>query len=59
MTMSLITGAIGVVMLVIFLATMLWWIRAVPLIIVVVSVLALMLYDFVQEMRSEMNGGAR
>jgi hypothetical protein len=56
MTMILITGTIGVAMLLAFLGIMLWWIKALPLIVIVLSVLAVMLYDFVQEMRSESNG---
>jgi hypothetical protein len=56
MTMTLITGTIGVAMLLTFLGIMLWWIKALPLIVIVFGVLALMLYDFVEEMRAEANG---
>ncbi|HKY86448.1 MAG TPA: hypothetical protein VJL90_06795 [Pseudorhodoplanes sp.] len=54
--MALITGVIGLVMLSIFLGILLWWIKALPLIIIVLSVLAIQLYDFVQEMRYGENG---
>jgi len=54
--MALITGIIGLVLLATFLGILLWWIKALPLIIIVLSVLALQLYDFVQEMRYGENG---
>jgi hypothetical protein len=56
MTMTLITGTIGVAMLLTFLGIMLWWIKALPLIVIVCGILALMLYDFVVEMRAEAKG---
>ena len=49
--MTLITGLIGMAMLVAFLGIMLWWIKALPLIIIVVTVLALVIYDFVMTVR--------
>jgi hypothetical protein len=48
---ALITGLIGIGMLTTFLGIMLWWVKALPLIIIVVFVLLLMLYDFVQTLR--------
>jgi hypothetical protein len=49
--MTLITGLIGLAMLMTFLGIMLWWIKALPLIIIVATVLALVIYDFVMTVR--------
>ena len=56
MMTTLITGLIGIAMLATFLGIMVWWVKALPLIIIVVGVLALVIYDFVQELRAEANG---
>jgi phosphate/sulfate permease len=52
MMLTLITGIVGIGMLAAFLGIMLWWVPAPPLIIIVAVVLALLLYDFVQTLRS-------
>lgn len=49
--MTLITGLIGIAMVVAFLGVMVWWVKAIPLIIIVVGVLSLLIYDFVQTLR--------
>ncbi|HJQ58977.1 MAG TPA: hypothetical protein VJ890_18880 [Vineibacter sp.] len=54
--MALITGTIGILLLAGFLGFMVWWIKAVPLIVICASVLALMIYDFVVTMKGA-NGG--
>ena len=59
MMMLLITGLIGIALLAIFLGIMVWWVKAVPLIVIVVGVLALLIYDFVQELRAASKGAAR
>ena len=59
MMMTLITGLIGIAMLVTFLGIMVWWVKALPLIIIVVVVLALLIYDFVQELRTASKGATR
>jgi hypothetical protein len=41
--------------LVTFLGIMVWWVKALPLIIIVVGVLALLLFDFAQELRAASN----
>jgi hypothetical protein len=56
---NLITGIIGIAGVVAFLGLLLWWIKAVPLIIICVIVMALLIYDFVQSLRSTNGGGAR
>jgi hypothetical protein len=59
MMMLLITGFIGIALLGTFLGIMVWWVKALPLIIIVVGVLALLIYDFVQELRAASKGAAR
>jgi hypothetical protein len=51
--MTLITGIIGIAMVLGFLGIMLWWVQAFPLIIIVVVVMALLIYDFVITLREE------
>jgi hypothetical protein len=55
MITTLITGLIGIGLLVAFLGIMVWWVKALPLIIIVVGVLVLLLIDFAQELRAESN----
>ena len=52
----LITGMIGIAMMVAFLGFMVVWVKAIPLIIIVVGVLALLIYDFVQTLRAGESG---
>jgi amino acid transporter len=52
MMMIAITGLIGIALLAAFLGIMVWWVKAPPLIIIVVGVLALVLFDFAQELRA-------
>jgi hypothetical protein len=49
--MIFITGLIGIVGLGLFLGFMLFWVPAWPLIIIVVFVMLLVLYDWVQALR--------
>jgi hypothetical protein len=51
MIMTLVTGIIGIAMVTIFLGFMVVWVKAPPIIIIVVCVLLLLCYDFVQELR--------
>ncbi len=44
--MVLITGIVGIVMLLAFVGIMVWWVKALPLIIIFVFVIALLIYDF-------------
>lgn len=57
--MTLVTGIVGIVMLVMFLGILVWWIKALPLTIIVVAVVLLLLYDFVQTLRYGENGPGR
>jgi hypothetical protein len=52
---NLITGIIGIAGLIAFLGILLWWIKALPLIIICLAVVPLLLYDFVLSLRG--NGG--
>jgi hypothetical protein len=51
--MTLITGLIGLAILLAFEGVMLWWIKAPALIVIVTVVIAMILYDFVQTVREE------
>ena len=48
---NLITGIIGLAMVIAFLGFMVVWVPAPPLIIIMVGVMILALYDFVQSLR--------
>ncbi|MBR1169424.1 hypothetical protein ACNJYD_21275 [Bradyrhizobium sp. DASA03005] len=54
---NVITGIIGLALVLAFLGILVAWIKAIPLIIIVVSVMALAVIDFVRSLR--MNGGLR
>lgn len=49
--MMLITGVVGIAMLVAFLGFLVWWIKALPFTLIVAGVVLLLLYDFVQTVR--------
>jgi hypothetical protein len=49
---NLITGILGIAMVIAFLTFMLVWVPAPPLIIIVVLVMAMLIYDFVNSVRS-------
>ncbi len=53
---NLITGIIGIALVVGFLSFMLVWVPAPPLIIIVLIVMSLLIKDFVQSVRSGGNG---
>jgi hypothetical protein len=55
----IVTGVIGVSLLAAFLSIYVFWVKAVPLIIIIVGVLALLIYDFWQEVRGQANGPYR
>ena len=57
--MMLVTGIIGIAMLVGFLGFLVWWIRDLPFTIIVVGVVLLLLYDFVRTLRYGDSGGGR
>jgi hypothetical protein len=53
---NFITGIIGIAGLMAFLGILLWWIKAPPLIVICAVVLPLLVYDFVQSLRSNGRG---
>jgi hypothetical protein len=53
--MNLITGIIGLAMVMTFLGFMVIWVKAIPLIIIVVGVMILAVNDFVQSVRDKEN----
>lgn len=57
--MTLVTGIVGIAMVVAFLGFLVWWIRALPFTIIVVGVMLMLLYDFVQTLRAGDNGRRR
>jgi amino acid transporter len=59
MIMLLVTGLTGIALLATFLGIMVWWVKAPPLIIIIVGVLALVIYDFVQELRAASKAATR
>lgn len=54
---NLITGIIGLATVLIFLGIMMWWIKALPLIIIVVVVAGFMIQDFIQSLRAGNDSG--
>ena len=52
---NFITGLIGIAGVCVFLGILLWWIKAVPLIIIGVLVMALLIWDFLKSLRAEDN----
>jgi hypothetical protein len=59
MMMNLVTGIVGISMLIVFMGIMLIWVPAPPLIVIVVGVVLLLVYDFVQTLRHGENGTGR
>jgi len=57
--MTLITGLVGITLLVVFLGIMAWWIKALPFTVIVVAVVLLLLYDFVRTLRYGEGGDGR
>jgi 4-hydroxybenzoate polyprenyltransferase len=57
--MTLVTGLVGITILVVFLGIMAWWIKALPFTIIVVAVVLMLLYDFVRTLRFGEGGDRR
>lgn len=56
--MSLVAGLVGMAMLIVFLGILIVWIKSVPLTIIMVGVIGLMIWDFINTMR-QTNGNLR
>jgi CHASE2 domain-containing sensor protein len=52
---NFITGLIGIAGVCVFLGILLWWIKAVPLIIIGVLVMALLIWDFYKSLQADDN----
>jgi hypothetical protein len=59
MMMILVTGIIGIGMLGAFLGIMLWWVKALPLILIVFGTMLLLLWDWIQELRGAGSSSTR
>jgi len=57
--MTLVTGIVGIAMLLVFLGFLVWWIKALPFTIIAVAVVLLLVYDFVQTLRYGDSGPGR
>ena len=57
--MTFIAGVIGIAMICTFLGVMLVWVPAPPLIIIVVGVMLLLIWDFIQTLRYGENGNRK
>ena len=57
--MMLVTGLVGIAMLVAFLGFLVWWIKDLPFTIIVVGVVLLVVYDFVRTLRYGDSGPGR
>ena len=57
--MTLVTGIVGIAMVLGFLGTLVWWIKALPFTIIVVVVVLLLVYDFVRTLRYGDSGAGR
>ena len=57
--MMLVTGLVGVALLVVFLGLLVWWLKELPLTIIAVAVVLLLLYDFVRTLRYGESGTGR
>lgn len=55
---NLITGLIGIAMVVTFLGFLAWWLKELPFTIIVIAVVLMLLTDFVRSLRTA-RGGAR
>ncbi len=57
--MNIVTGIIGIASVFAFLGILLWWIKALPLIIICVGVMLLLIWDFIQTLRYGEKGPPR
>jgi hypothetical protein len=53
--MNLITGIVGIAGVMIFLGILLWWVKALPLTIIIVLVMLLLVIDFVKSLSGNGN----
>lgn len=53
---NLIAGTAGIVLVCGFLGILMAWIKAPPLVIIMLAVIAMMIYDFIKTMRENSDG---
>lgn len=53
---DLVAGMIGIATVFVFMGIILWWVKALPLIIICIAVAAMLLYDFFKTVRYGENG---
>jgi hypothetical protein len=53
---NLVTAIIGIVVVSAFLGFLVWWLKSVPLTIVMLGVMAMMVWDVITTLRSDGNG---
>lgn len=51
MSRDFIAGIIGIAMVMVFLGIMLWWVKVLPLFIIMVGVMAMLMYDWYKTAR--------
>ena len=56
---NFVTGMIGIAAVGAFLGIMLWWVKALPLIVIVLVVLVFLIVDFVRSVRAGNGNGAK
>ncbi|MFN3657626.1 MAG: hypothetical protein ACK4UO_10270 [Pseudolabrys sp.] len=59
MMRDLVAGIIGMAMVMVFLGIMVWWVKALPLIIIIVGVMLLLVYDWIKTLRYGVSGPGR
>jgi len=59
MMRDLVAGIIGIALVFTFLGIMIWWVKALPLIVIVVGVMALLVYDWIKTLRFGVSGPGR
>ena len=59
MSKDLVAGIVGIAMVMIFLGIMLWWVKVLPLFLIMVGVMALLVWDWVNTLRYGVTGSGR
>ncbi len=55
---NIVAGVIGVVVVSAFLGFLMWWLKAVPLIVIMLGVICLMIYDVFSTVRANGDGSS-
>ena len=49
---NLVGGIVGIVLVCIFLGVLMGWVKAIPIVVIMLAVIAMMIYDFAKTMRN-------